>query len=817
MTTDIETKALFNVLRAAGKMEVAEHVNQASHLAVKNLVSRFLNVVNIPGVEHTNIPGWVRKMMLRAIDRDIYSVRLDTVFWWDGQEIKELRGGYIGENGKRRMIYRRPYIKARAEIIKREDGTLEQEITGEPVFHVEFKASRNQRENSKTLWKMQGFMKERGWEFLGTKAKGPRPTAVFIKGDSIEEALRNVIGEELAHEILRKNDLKLIQNLVILLCRVGWRVKRAGDWKVDDMGWHVKKGLKWDGVMMGLNQEASRMLKKAFLIPDDTRLAFGTYLDEHVGTKGGILLNQENNYTCPETVKLGRWGDGLDMKKLVLHDIDSLSLPENRKQALDYQETDTETRVIGGVHVVRLNLPQEFIYNYSLDEQEALVNKVFVPAMRQAGSNQAFRSLRDVDRLLALECVIPGEIDLAKIRDRRRARVMRECLGATIPGFYVPVAPGVDLKPFQIIIPREMKKEGYKKGDLVDCTRHPSLPVGNSTQRYQIVGYTWGKYAKVGRAPWMTIQGGDYDGDLVRVTKRTVELFPDKEWDQTPMSEIRTPTTKRTGVRPVKKRINQANTVLGQAIGIYDFCARQAWEIGRLTDGVRKLMAKNIQANVDMAKKNVHIQDMRHITRRICPRRDKEGRAINYMTRDIRNSAKKGVNLNMLIKLTEHLPGGLHHRLFSEAKEIIEQKAPERKLNINKLKEIAAQIPEEDSFNEREWKEIRAEGLRLARITNIHFNRLARNRQPNLAFLEQADELSVQIQSYSNKIALGGIQDLSLTSLQELEGIQYRLNRRSSDCIKYLLLNLCAHTRWRAVCRLSIPGWESIAHLALDA
>ena len=57
-------------------------------------------------------------------------------------------------------------------------------------------------------------------------------------------------------------------------------------------------------------------------------------------------------------------------------------------------------------------------------------------------------------------------------------------------------------------------------------TRDPSLPVGNSTQRYRVVGYSQGNVIEVSAHPWMNIQGGDFDGDDACIQQVTLELFP---------------------------------------------------------------------------------------------------------------------------------------------------------------------------------------------------------------------------------------------------------------------------------------------------
>jgi hypothetical protein len=331
---------------------------------------------------------------------------------------------------------------------------------------------------------------------------------------------------------MRSQKRKKIQNLVIMLCRVGWgprfEIGENEDWNIDIQP-KVLEDRIYDGVMFMLDKEHSDLVRQSFLLPDDTKVCAGSYYGQ-AWTKGLILLDREENAVCTESVKLGYWGDTLDLSKLIIHEMDSLALSTSKTERLDAGEPDQDTQELkicpGKRYYAGINLGQEWVYCFNKIEQEIMLEKVFLPAVERAGTlSERIHALQECDKLLALGATV-NDIKTHKVRDRLREWTLRAALNAPIPGLYVIFTPDAELQDFQIKVPHKAQYNGIKPGDKICVTRHPMLPLGNGTQVYTVVGYTDGNYAAVGEHPWMDIQGGDFDGDLGRISKYLHDLFP---------------------------------------------------------------------------------------------------------------------------------------------------------------------------------------------------------------------------------------------------------------------------------------------------
>ena len=831
----IKLADLNRILDSLGRPDWADHVHEGSYKNLKQLAERIAAIEGIEGAEDTPLPKKLRTALTRQIERLVYGVTESYVYMWDREDGRRKNSyairrfdRWIGrkhdgsftnvrpspekwreELAEDEVIYRRPYFMQRTLHNK---STRKEEITGDPVWHIEFTATRSRRQNKRMLRQLKKEMSNHGWTFIGCKAKGSQPIAVFGKGENITEALVNICGDKIAREILRGNNMKQIQNLVIMLCRVGWKARftcEEGDsWIVDDFEPVVRKGIEWDGVMFGLDKPTSEFVRQLFMMPEDTKLCAGSYLGA-AWTKGLILLDQPVNFVCQESVKLGDWTHELDCNKLMIHEMDSLALSKTKKEREIVSSTDDDTQELnrdGKKYFAGMNLGQEWVYCFNPTEQELLANKVFIPEIERAGSlTNRFHALKNVDRLIA-KGVLVDDIDLGKIQERIRTWTLQTALNAPIPGMYVIFAPDPKLKSHQIRVPLKSQKNGIYPGDKVCVTRHPCLAVGNATQVYEVMGYTEGNFAQVATDPWMTVQGGDFDGDLGRISKWLHDLLPNKKWDRTLMSDIVSPTNVRKGVRSTEARLEQAVTVLDQKIGLYDFAGRQAWELGHLDYGVRLMLSQQVQANIHLAKHIVAITDITQELREICPKRI-NGKEVQYATGIVKRAVK--TPKSKLLKVTENLP---YHKLFVRAYELVDQELPKQKLDKGRLKSKADTIPEEEElFSRKEWLALRTEGRRTAQIANKQFFALWQTGQQDIEYMILADNLSIHLEKES-----AGAADMPIPErLDMLKDHARLLKLRKRAARDYLLLQLGAMCKWRLICRLSIPGWEKLAEEAV--
>jgi hypothetical protein len=826
------------VLIQLDKYDWTGHVHEGSYRMLKELCERLSAIQVIPGAEEeTEIPKKLRATIVRCLERLVYGVTHTYVYMWDhkgGDRKKPLtirrfpmwmgtrHDGTLtnvkpppevirDELYSAEIIYRRPYFMQRTK----RDKTQEKEVlTGDPVWHIEVPVTRHKKANKKSLKKLSMQMRKLGWTFIGCKAKSMRPIAVFGKGKTLQGALTRICGQKIANEIMRGNKMKKIQNLVVMLCRVGWGARHEvenDDW-IATFDPVILKGPEYDGLLLTADKELSDCIRDLFMMPDDTKVCAGSYLGE-AWAKGLIMLDQPKNSVGLESVKLGKWGRDLDLSKLIIHEMDSLALSHTKKEKISIDETFDDTQELaierGKSFYAGLNLGQEWVYCFTPKEQEKLLDWVFIRQVSLAGNlENKFHSVKSVDRLMAMGVTV-DDIKEDKIKDRIRTWTLQTALNAPIPGMYVIFAPNMPwdkkLGKFEIRVPKKAKKNGIKKGDKVCVTRHPMLPVGNGTQVFTVVGFTDGNYAQVTCTPWTTIMGGDFDGDLGRISKWLYDFFPDKQWDQTPMSEIEPQKMDRTGARSLDSRLDQATMVVVDEIGKYDFAARKAWELGNLTPGIRLLLSKQIQANIMGQKHDVVVHDLSHELREITPPRI-NGVKTQYATGVVKNAVNEP--RARLLRATEHLP---YHRLFVHCYNLVDQELPKKHLDKGKLKGLADQIPDSTVFSKAEWLKLRKIGRDAALTAKQQFEKLWLTYQPDLEYMILADKLSVHLMVKAARIAETPLETKDLTELKKHE-IRTKARRRAAH--KYLMLQLGAMCKWRIICRLSLPGWEELARSA---
>ena len=824
-------------------------VEQASYKALRDLLERHQAIrESFANDDLRDLRIWNRLegQIVRCLDRVVYGVQPTYTYMWDPKDgdernpytLRRLRVSYhlrhdnsIAESrdepaefvSSTETAYRRPYFYQFSRAIEDNPNQYNQEFLDDRVIHIEFfisgprapqYAPSTPEDRAKLLKRLKKTMRPKGYQFIGCKAKGNKPIAVFVKGNTFREALTNIAGRRIAKEIIDQDDMKKVQNLVIMLCRVGWKARVKEPMILRKFDTHLPDE-RLDGIIAGLDESNSKILREWFKLSDETRIIAGSYLGEDFMDKGLILLDQKKNFFA-DSPKLGKWGTTFDLQRFMIHEIDNLALSKTRSERIHLKDENmTEHKRNthqGPAYYIGCNLKQQWIYCFTAGEQEVLINKVFLPEITRAGRlGGKFHELANLDRLISMG-VTAGSISEREIRNRLKTWVLQAALNAPIEGMYVIATPDPNLKPFEIRVPRKAQRNGYQIGDIIDGGRQPMLAVGNGIQRFKIVGYTTGNFCQVGPHPWMTIMGGDFDGDLIFITKCFVELFPDKKWDQTPMTDINPETSIRPGVKSESARIDHAVIVMSQMIGLYDFAARQAWEIGRLTRQARLTLSRATQAEIHTAKHNA--------VREIGPKdlvafrpRKISGTPVEYATGIVRNAVKE--SKQKLLNVTKGLP---FHRLFVRAYEVIEQELPTKRLDTDLIKGKADTIPDDDTFNRKDWEDLRRYGRSRAIESNERFNEIFLNRESEINYQILADHLTIWLERQAMKVAERGMKDWLATAM--MSGNKYKppsLEKRYKAARNYLLLQLGGIANWRLICRLGVPGWEDIVRAATPA
>lgn len=339
---------------------------------------------------------------------------------------------------------------------------------------------------------------------------------------------------------------------------------------------------KYDGLVARVSKKTMDQIKRCWYgLPHNTKWLQITIIDREKGcaTKGAIVECEpgQEPEVYKESWKFGCLTGELNPSTMLIHNSDTL-----------YRPTPC------------LNI-QALVYNYSKEEARQLIDKLFVPAIRKMTEFKHFSLTHGIEKLMALGY----GIDLDRARYYHQKFVYEHATKATVEGIRTKAAPNGELEAYELKVPRHCEKL-WTVGDAVDVTRDPSLPVGNSTQRYTVVGYTQGNYCEISSDPWITVQGGDYDGDDCSVTSDTVNILPHKVYDKTPVSLL---TEKKKSVREGAKRwsarIQQAMYVIEGNIGKWDLMARRAYEMGCLDYEMKLCLSRAVQAEVDRKKHEV--------------------------------------------------------------------------------------------------------------------------------------------------------------------------------------------------------------------
>jgi len=512
----------------------------------KGLIANIAEILAVdPNLELETSEALVKKLQ-QAVKRAIYRVRPEPTWRWEA-----------------------------GELVKYNYKLYQERLSNEWLFYVELPKEISQEK----LETMAIRAERRDYHLLGVKAGDHTTTAVLAKGKGFGPAIIHAMGGIIGMQLIKNNRLKDLQNAVQLLCRSG---SMAVHHEMITWPTKVNDNPKYDGLVARVSRETMDQIKRCWYgMPQSTKWVQITIIDRENGhaTKGAIMEcdpGQEPE-VYSESWKFGCLTGTLNPSTMLVHNTDSL-----------YRPTPC------------LNI-QALVYNYNTDEIKKLIEELFVPSIRKMTDFKHFGLAHGVEKLMALGY----GIDLDRARYFHKKFVFEAATKAAMNGIRVKAAPNPDLEPFEIKVPKFCE---WVVGDLVDVTRDPSLPVGNSTQRYTVVGYTNGNYCEISSEPWMTVQGGDYDGDDCSVTSDTVNILPGKVYDKTPVSLLtQKKKSVRTGATSWKERIKQAMYTIEGNIGKWDLMARRAYEMGRLDYEMKLQLSRAVQAEVDRKKHEVPI------------------------------------------------------------------------------------------------------------------------------------------------------------------------------------------------------------------
>lgn len=524
------------------------------------LINRITEILKLdPNMELDTSRALVKKLQ-HAVRRAIYRVRPEPTWKWIAGELKKFNYKLYQERLTNEWLF---YVE------------LPKEFSVEKMEDMAVRAMR------------------RDYQLLGVKSGDRTTTAVFAKGKEFGPAIIHAMGGIIGMSILKGNKLKDVQNAVQLLCRSG---SMAVHHEMIQWPTAINNDPAYDGLIARVSRDTMDAIKRCWYgLPHNTKWIQVTILDREQGcaTKGAIMEcgpGQEPE-VYKESWKFGCLTGTLNPSTMLIHNADALYQPDPC-----------------------LNI-QALVYNYNEAEIKKLIDGLFIPAIRKMTDFEHFKRAHGVEKLMAMGY----GVDLDRARYYHKKLVYEYATKARVNGIRVKAAPNPDLQPYEICVPK-FCEGNWAVGDLVDVTRDPSLPVGNSTQRYTVVGYTNGNYCELSRDPWMTVQGGDYDGDDCSVTSDTVELLPGKVYDKTPVSLLtQKKKSVRTGANNWKERVQQAMYTIEGNIGRWDLMARRAYEMGCLDYDMKLHLSKAVQAEVDRKKHevpNISVPYIHGITKR---------------------------------------------------------------------------------------------------------------------------------------------------------------------------------------------------------
>ncbi len=526
---------------------IAHVIAHGKFRAIRNLLKQVESLQEEDPELQLDTSKRIVKILEKALRRNIFGVKEKESYKWDGANHKIVSG-----------------------------KNYQEKLDNEHIRYCELDT------DVKDIYPLVALYQDQGYEFLGVKSASTI-NAVFVKANGIESALKLALGDKIAENILERDELKALQNAVLMLCRTGRKcmVDQEIDWPTK-----INTDKRYDGMVARVSAETMRALKDSFILPKNTKWVQVTILDRDGGhaAKGSIVQCRKNEHpqVFQESFKFGCSVGKVRTGNMLIHNTDTLYTPEST-----------------------LNL-QMLVYCYNYKEQQLLVDEVFVPALEKLKQFKKFEHARGVEKIMALGY----GVNLDNAKNLHAIWTFETATKAPLIGMRMKVAGNPHLKPYAIKVPIRMHKL-WRIGMHIDGTRDPSLAVGNSTQRFEIVGYTQGNYSELSHEPWTTIQGGDFDGDDINLNTTTVNLLPKKVYNKIPMENI---TSKKSqaykGVCYREERIDQAMRVLSSNIGQWDIRARKAFDKGMLTEAMALVYSKGAQGEIDIKKHAINKMEL---------------------------------------------------------------------------------------------------------------------------------------------------------------------------------------------------------------
>ena len=435
------------------------------------------------------------------------------------------------------------------------------------------------------------WARPQGLQFLGVKSQDVvrdengtpscHKSVVFLKGDTFKEGLENTFGKILAERVEQRDRATDAIFLTSMCCRDG---QVPVDWLEIPMPITVNKDPAYDGLLAELGEHDWTILVQMYGLHPMTRWVQVTVIDKEQGVmaKGAIRkAHRGEGQVFTKSWKIGHPKTG------VLSPM-SMSVMET-----DYTYNPS----------ARLNL-QVFTYNFNEQERGMLMRAVMVPAIQRIGNYEWLEQVPDVKDFVKAG----GPIDLlaGRVNLMRQARAMESIKHPEVMGARLKVSPNPKLAPSSCILPwRIAKKLGLEKKTQVSILRDPSLACGNSIQNYSVVGFHEGNTAILSNEPWMSIQGGDFDGDDCAILPSLTFLMRGKEWDKTPMRELSAKKSSNDvtkGVMDKQVRGRMAVKSMGANIGKWDLMARRMAEENKLTREMKMACSRAVCFEVDSMK-----------------------------------------------------------------------------------------------------------------------------------------------------------------------------------------------------------------------
>lgn len=422
-----------------------------------------------------------------------------------------------------------------------------------------------------------------------------RKCAVYLKGSTLEEGLNHTFGPIITAIVLKRDKGPDATFLATMLNAEGQRATHEAEF---EMPLYMDDNEQFDGLLADLDQPNWTKFLRAFCLSPNTKWAQVRILSKQQGivAKGAIRL-------CPDEDRVGcrtytkSWKIGMHTGFL---------------NTMDMIVCETDKTYKPGA---RMNL-QVFAYNFTKEEQNLVIDEIIKPGLALLNNYEWLEKIPELERFRLAGG--PLELIAKRVNELRKAMALDGISHQDMEGVRLKAAPWPGIGANMVLIPWWVRKHFCLNiGDTIDILRDPSLPCGNSIQRYTVAGVHNGNTIMLGREPWMTIQGGDFDGDDACLLIGLSKILPNKNWNDTPVKLLTPKKGDGEGMEPIKNlqdcntRLWMAYKTMGAAIGLYDLAARRLAEIGQLDTPTSLLLSKGVQIEIDSMKHDVKTETIK--------------------------------------------------------------------------------------------------------------------------------------------------------------------------------------------------------------